>query len=199
MNLASILQQPFGQYKHCIRYGRTDFAITQTFITIQHKCTLLVGIYNLLSEISTLDGWRQINFTSSQPSQHDCGYTEVDRVADVTVSEVYRATTIQQEHLTFITGRQLGGQPLAINTNVGQQWRIVFGWHLKTWRSTHCKTTYLHTHRYEYTKRTANNHETLVVTEPRPRTIFQQTITRILDNQTRPLTSLRTNGKLKCQ
>lgn len=99
------------------------------FISIQYERTLFVSIYDLLSEISALDRRSQVNLTGSQPSQHDCRYAEINRIADVTIGEVHWATAVQNEHLTLVTRRQFGRQPVATDANVGQQRRVVFGRH----------------------------------------------------------------------
>lgn len=130
MHFATVFQQTFGQHNHCIRYRRCCLAIVQMFISIQYESTLLVCINYLLSEISAFDRRGQVNLTGGQPSQHDGGYAEVDRVTDVAVGEVHRATAVQNEHLTLITGREFGGKPVATDANVGQQGRVVFGRHL---------------------------------------------------------------------
>lgn len=141
MNLASILQQPLGQHNHRVRYRRSSLAIVQTLVTVQHKRSFLVCIDNLLSEISALDCGCQVDLTGGQPPQHDSRYAEVDRIADVTLWEVHRTTTVQYEQLTPVTGRQFGGQPFRAHTDVGQHGRIIFSRHFKSWwvPTGHCE------------------------------------------------------------
>lgn len=133
MNLASILQQPLGQHNHCVWYGWSSLAIIQTLVTVQHKCSFLVCIDNLLSEISALYCGCQVYLTSGQPPQHDSRYAEVDRIADVTLWEVHRTTTVQYEQLTLVTGRQFGGQPFTAHADIGQHGRIIFSRHFESW------------------------------------------------------------------
>lgn len=129
MNVASIFKQPLSQHNHRIRYGRCSFAIVQTFVTVQYKCTLFVRVGDLFSEISTLDCRRQVNFSGGEPSQHDGGYAEVNGVADVTIGKVHGAATVEYKHPALVTRRQFGGQPVAANANVRQQGRIIFSGH----------------------------------------------------------------------
>lgn len=149
MHIATVFQQPFGQHDHCIRHRRRCLAIVQMFISIQYENTLLVGINDLLSEISALDRGGQVNLTGGQPSQHDSRYAEVYGVTDVTVGEVHRTTAVQDEHLTLITGRKFGGQPVATDANVGQQGRVVFGrhfddrWGRQVWSRRRSRKKYL--------------------------------------------------------
>lgn len=121
MNLAAVFQQPLGQHGHRVGHGRGGLAVVQTLVTVQHERALLVGVDDLLSEIGTLDRGGQVDFAGGQPSQHDGRYAEVDGVTHVTVGEVHRAAAVQYEHLTLVTRRQLGGQPLAADADVGQQ------------------------------------------------------------------------------
>lgn len=128
VDLAAVFQQPLGQHGHRVGHG---LAVVRTLVAVQHERALLVGVDDLLSEIGALDRGGQVDFAGSQPPQHDGRYAEVDGVAHVTVGEVHRAAAVQYEHLTLVTRRQLGGQPLAPDADVGQEERrrFVFGRH----------------------------------------------------------------------
>jgi len=80
----------------------------------------------------------------------------------MTVGKVHRATAVQYEQLTLVTGRQFSSQPLAAYADVGQQRRFVFGRHSERRRGTYLPTahgrqfldahrsTQLHTHAREF-------------------------------------------------